>query len=208
MKTKLASVLGLAVLVASFTCGSSFVYADTFEAAPTAMQALAPDANTNGAESVDKLPCESSCVGAENCTGDARTAEAGQSPTAVSETEASIVEAAPAPAIQSADAIIVEVTQTVTIVVPGEDAVDSEAPAITGSIEEPAATQPAPIVEAATTEASPVATDDAIVVEIAQTVTIAAPGQDTGDGEAQAVTETTPEPSATEPALTRDAELP
>jgi hypothetical protein len=192
MKTKLASVLGLAVLVASFTCGSSFVYADTFEPATSAMQTLAPDANTNGTESVDKLPCESSCVGAENCTGDARTAEAGQSPSAVSETEASIVEASPAPAI----------------VVPGEDAVDSEAPAITGSIEEPATTQPAPIVEAATTEASPAATDDAIVVEIAQTVTIAAPGQDAGDGEAQAVTETTPEPSATEPALTRDAELP
>src|ERR1700686_5477308 len=133
MKTKLASVLGLAVLVASFTCGSSFVYADAIEAAPSAMQTLAPDANANGVESVDKLPCESSCVGTENATGDAQITEAGQSPSAVSETETSTVEEAPA--IRSADAVVVEVTQTVTIVVPGEDAADSEEPAITGSIQ-------------------------------------------------------------------------
>src|ERR1700675_2694550 len=124
MKTKLASVLGLAVLMACFICGSSFVYAeDVLEAASTAMQTLALDANANGVESVDKLPCESSCVDAENGTADAPVAEAGQSPSAVSETEASTVEEAPA--IRSADAVIVEVTQTVTIVVPGEDAADS-----------------------------------------------------------------------------------
>ena len=95
MKTKLASVLGLAVLVASFTCGSSFVYADALEAASTAMQTLAPDATANGVESVDKLPCESSCVGAENCTGDAQTAEVGQSSSAVSEIEPSISRSLP-----------------------------------------------------------------------------------------------------------------
>jgi hypothetical protein len=203
MKTKLASVLGLAVLVACFTCGSSFVYADAPEAAPSVMQTLVPDADANGAAVVDQLPC-----------GDAQVTEAGQSPSAVTETEASTVEASPAPAIQSADAIIVEVTQTVTIVVPGEDAADSEEPAVTGSIAEPTATATASVVEAAVTEASPApATEvteatDAIVVEVAQTVTIAAPGQDPGDSEAQAVTGSNPEPSATEPALTLDAELP
>jgi hypothetical protein len=204
MKTKLASVLGLAVLMACFICGSSFVYADdVLEAVSSAMQTLAPDAAANGVESVDKLPCESSCVGAENGTGDAQITEAGQSPSAVSETEASAVEEAPA--IRSADAVIVEVTQTVTIVVPGEDAADSEEPAITGSIQEPVVAEP--VVEAAATEASPApATDDAIVVEVAQTVTIAAPGQDAGDNEAPAVAESNPEPS--EPALTRETELP
>ena len=202
MKTKLASVLGLAVLMACFICGSSFVYAeDVLEAASTAMQTLAPDATASGVESVDKLPCESSCVGAENATGDAQITEAGQLPSAVSETETSTVEEAPA--IRSADAVIVEVTQTVTIVVPGEDAADSEEPAITGSIQEPVAV--APVVEAAATEASP-ATDDAIVVEVVQTVTIAAPGQDAGDSEAPAVAGSNPEPS--EPALTRETELP
>src|SRR5262249_13789884 len=120
MKTILASVLGLAVLVA-ITCVSSLVYADALEAASSAMQTLAPDATANGAESVDKLPCESSCVGAEHCTGDAQAAEVDQPSSAVSE-------ASPAPAVQSADAIIVEVTQTVTIVVPGDEAADSEEP--------------------------------------------------------------------------------
>src|SRR5580704_13310828 len=167
MKTKLASILGLALLVASFTCGSSFVYADAPEAASSAMQVLVPDADTNGAEAVD-LPRMCNCDEI-NCT-DAQTAEAGQLPSAVSEiepstvepsaveasaVEASTVEESPAPAIQSADAIIVEVTETVTVVVPGEGAADSEEPAVTGSI--PAAT------EAAATEAA--ATEPAAVVE-------------------------------------------
>jgi hypothetical protein len=203
MKTKIASVLGLAVLMVCFICGSSFVYADdVLEAASSAMQTLAPDANS--VESVDKLPCESSCVGTEHCTGDAQTV-ADQSSSAVSEIEPSVTETAPA--VHSADAIIVEVTQSVTVVVPGEDAAVSEEPAVTGAIEEPAATEPALVVEAETTNASPTAaTDDAIVVEVGQTVSIAAPGQDQGDSEAQAVAESNPEPS--EPALARDAELP
>jgi hypothetical protein len=214
MKTILASVLGLAVLVA-LTCGSSFVYADALEAASSAMQTLAPDATANAVESVDKLPCESSCVGAEHCTGDAQAAEVDQPSSAVSEIEPSVTEASPAPAVQSADAIIVEVTQTVTIVVPGDEAADSEEPAVTGAIEEPVATEPAAAVEAAATDASP-ATEvtevteaaDAIVAEVVQTVTIAAPGQEAGDSEAVVATESAPELSATEPALTRDAELP
>ncbi len=205
MKTKLASVLGLAVLVASLTCGSSFVYADELEAAPAVVETLAADANANAVESVDKLPCESPCTNAENRTGDVAITEAGPSPTAVIETEPSAVEESPA--VRSADAIIVEVTQTVTIVVPGEDAADSEEPAITGSIQEPVAAEP--VVEAAAPEASPVsATDDAVVVEVAQTVTIAAPGQDAGESEAPAATASSPEPTAMEPAAVAETELP
>jgi hypothetical protein len=225
MKTKLASILGLALLVASFTCGSSFVYADAPEAASSAMQVLVPDADANGAEA-DKLPRMCNCDD-NNCT-DAQTAEAGQSPSAVSEiepstvepsaVEASTVEESPAPAVQSADAIIVEVTETVTVVVPGEGAADSEEPAVTGSIPaateaaatEAAATEPAAVVEAAA-DASPVpATEatDAVAVEVVQTVTIAAPGQAAGDETEPAVAESTPQPSAAEPALTQDAELP
>jgi hypothetical protein len=215
MKTKLASVLGLAVLMACFICGSSFVYADdVLEVASSAMQTLAPGANS--VESVDKLPCDTSCVGTEHCTGGAQTVEADQSSSAVSEIEPSVTEA---PAVQSADAIIVEVTQSVTIVVPGEDAAENEEPAVAGSIVEPAATEEASVVEAEVTEASPApaieATEaneaneaaDAIVAEVIQTVTIAAPGQDQGDIEAAAA-EATTEPSTTEPALTLDAELP
>jgi hypothetical protein len=215
MKTKLAIVLGLAVLVASFTCGSSFVYADAPEAASSAMQSLVPDADANGAEA-DKLLRMCNCDGAENnCTGDAQTAEAAQPPSAVSETEPSTiepstVEASPAPAIQSADAIIVEVTETVTVVVPGEDAADSEEPAVTGSIPAPAATEPATVVEAAADASPAPATEatDAVAVEVIQTVTIAAPGQAAGDDAEPVVAESISEPSATEPALTEDAKLP
>lgn len=211
MKTILASVLGLVVLVA-LTCGSSFVYADALEAASSAMQTLAPDATANGAESVDKLPCESSCVGAEHCTGDAQAAEVDQPASVVSEVEPSVTEASPAPAVQSADAIIVEVTQTVTIVVPGDEAADSEEPAVTGAIEEPVATEPAAVVETAAADASPAnevtEAADAIVAEVVQTVTIAAPGQEESDSEAAVATESAPELSATEPALTRETELP
>jgi hypothetical protein len=176
------------------------------------MQTLAPDATANGAESVDKLPCESSCVRAEHCTGDAQAAEVDQPSSAVSEIEPSVIEASPAPAVQSADAIIVEVTQTVTIVVPGDEAADSEEPAVTGAIEEPVATEPAAAVEAAAADASPAnevtEAADAIVAEVVQTVTIAAPGQEESDSEAAVATESAPELSATEPALTRETELP
>ncbi len=40
MKTKFACILGLAVLVTSFICGGSLVYADALEAASSALQTL------------------------------------------------------------------------------------------------------------------------------------------------------------------------
>jgi hypothetical protein len=46
------------------------------------------------------------------------------------------IEASEAPAIGAVDAIVVEVVQTVTVAVPGQDAGDSEEPAHTGSIPE------------------------------------------------------------------------
>jgi hypothetical protein len=208
MKTKLASVLGLAVLMASFTCGGSVVYADAPEALSSAMQTLAPDANANGTESVGTLPCASTDDGAETCTVNAALAEVDQlSPAAAIEpsvTEASSTEA-PAPAIQSVDAIVVEVTQTVTIAVPGQDE-DGEAPVLVESVPEPTATEPVLVVANATIDAT-VATAieaDAIVVEVTQTATIAAPGQDAGNTEELAYTGS--QPSATESILVVSAE--
>jgi hypothetical protein len=208
MKTKLASVLGLAVLVASFTCGGSVVYADAPEALSSAMQAPAPDANANGTESVGTLPCASTDDGAETCTVHAALAEVDQlSPAGAIEpsvTEASSTEA-PMPAIQSVDAIVVEVTQTVTIAVPGQDE-DDEAPVLVESVPEPTATEPVLVVASATIDAT-VATAieaDAIVVEVTQTATIAAPGQDAGNTEELAYTGS--QPSATESILVVSAE--
>jgi hypothetical protein len=208
MKTKLASVLGLAVLMASFTCGGSVVYADAPEALSSAMQTLAPDANANGTESVGTLPCASTDDGAETCTVHAALAEVEQlSPAGAIEpsvTEASSTEA-PAPAIQSVDAIVVEVTQTVTIAVLGQDE-DAEAPVLVESVPEPTATEPVLVVANATIDAT-VATAieaDAIVVEVTQTATIAAPGQDAGNTEELAYTGS--QPSATESILVVSAE--
>jgi len=208
MKTKLASVLGLAVLMASFTCGGSVVYADAPEALSSAMQTLAPDANANGTESVGTLPCASTDDGAETCTVNAALAEVDQlSPAGAIEpsvTEASSTEA-PMPAIQSVDAIVVEVTQTVTIAVPGQDE-DDEAPVLVESVPEPTATEPVLVVASATIDAT-VATAieaDAIVVEVTQTATIAAPGQDAGNTEELAYTGS--QPSATESILVVSAE--
>ena len=62
MKTKLASVLGLAVLAASFAFGSSLVYAETEETSST-MQVVALVADTNGAES--ELSCVLDSAGAD-----------------------------------------------------------------------------------------------------------------------------------------------
>jgi hypothetical protein len=208
MKTKLASVLGLAVLMASFTCGGSVVYADAPEALSSAMQAPAPDANANGTESVGTLPCASTDDGAETCTVHAALAEVERlSPAGAIEpsvTEASSTEP-PVPAIQSVDAILVEVTQTVTIAVPGQDE-DAEAPVLVESVPEPTATEPVLVVANATIDAT-VATAveaDAIVVEVTQTATIAAPGQDAGNTEELAYTGS--QPSATESILVVSAE--
>jgi hypothetical protein len=206
MKTKLARVLGLAVLVASFTCGGSLVYADALEATSSAMQTLAPDADANGTESVGALPCASYDEGAETCTVKAPLAEVDQpsSPASTIEpaaTAASLTEASPAPAIQSADAVVVEVIETVTIAVPGQGAGDNEEAAVTGSITELPATEPVLAVDAeAATDAAaaPAIEADAIVFEIAQTVTVAVPGQDAGDTEESAHTGSISEPSATE----------
>lgn len=54
MKTKLASVLGLAVFAASFICGGSLVYAETEETS-SVMQIIGPVTNANGVES--ELSC-------------------------------------------------------------------------------------------------------------------------------------------------------
>jgi ribonuclease E len=207
MKIKLAGILGLAVLIASFSCGS-LVYADALEATSSAMQALAPDANANGTESVDALPCASyDDDGAETCTVNATLAVADQpsspagaiepSATEAASTEAASTEVSAAPAIQSVDAIIVEVTQTVTIAAPGQDT-EGEAAALAGSTPESPATEPVLVIARATIDPSLLPAIAAVdAVEAAQTATIAVPSED-GDSAETAPTGSIPEPAATE----------
>src|SRR5215471_11286887 len=98
MKTRLAYILGLALLATSPVCGGSLAYADALEAESSALPTLAPDANANGAESLDQLHCVFYSDGADNCIVNAQ-------PTAVDQLSSTADESEPAPAIQFVDAI-------------------------------------------------------------------------------------------------------
>jgi hypothetical protein len=143
MKTRLSSALGFALLAASFTFGSSFVYAEAPEATTSALQTVVPDNEAT----VTETPSYSN--GAQTSDAEAQPAEVDQLSSVISEIEPSSTEASP-PAIHSVDAIVVEVTQTVTIAVPGQDVEDHEEPAHTGSIPDTSATEPIVTLEEAT----------------------------------------------------------
>ena len=196
MKTKLASVLGLAVLMASFAFGSSLVYAET-EKTSSPMQEIALVADTNVAES--ELSCVLDSAGADICTVTETLAEVDQ-PSAAGQTELSATEAAPASTVRFVDAIVAEVIQTVTIAVPGENAADSEEPAGTGSIPAPPVAEPVAMLEVGKAieapEAPAIKAVDAAGVEVAETVTFAAAGQEATDCEGPMYTGPTTEPVA------------
>ena len=158
MKTKLSCALGLALLAASFTFGSSFVYAEAPEATTSVLQTVGPNNETSV---IEGLPDGSGGQADVVQTGvaDANVAEAGvaeaqpaeldQPSSLVSETELSSTDEL-SPAIRSVDAIVVEVTQTVTIAVPGQDVEDNEDH--TGSLGDASATEPIEVLEEQTTE--------------------------------------------------------
>jgi len=197
MKTKLACVLGLAAFVMSLTCGASLVHADALEAASSGLLTLAPEADANGAGSLDQLHCVLYSDGADNCIVNAQPAAADSASFAVDAIEPSVI--ASAPAVQFVDAIAVAVVQTVTIAAPGLDARDNEEPAYTGSIPAPSATEPVLNPDAEITtgafQAPAGQSADAIVVAVVQTVTIEVPGQ-IPDGVDAALTESIAEPAA------------
>jgi hypothetical protein len=235
MKITLAKVMGLALLAASFACSGSLVYAETPEET-SATQALVLDAAASGSESVAIWDCDSedgigACpvdaqlVGSDELSTATITSAAAEvtatevSATEVSATEVSATEApatevsaaetAAAPAIQAVDAIIVEVTQTVMIAVPGEGAAVIEEPAQTGSISEPSTTEPALVADEKTAQeaaaAPTIEAADAVVVEVTQSVSVAAAGQAVETAEAPASTGSIAEPATAEPASMIDA---
>src|SRR5258708_7053833 len=195
MKTKLASVLGLAVLMASFAFGSSLVYAETEETS-SPMQEIALVADTNGAES--ELSCVLDSAGADICADATKLAEVDQ-PSAAGQTELSATEAAPTSTIQFVDAIVAEVAQTVTVAVPGENAAVSEEPVGNGSITAPPVAEPVAMLDTSTvieaSETPAIGAVDAIVAEVTETVTVAAAGLETGDNEGPMYTGSTAEPA-------------
>ena len=121
MKTRVASVLGLAMLAASFAFGSSFACFEAAETTASALQAVAP---------------ESEAIITEPQTGitEAQIVEVDQPAAVIGAIEPSPTEVSPPPAIRFVDAIVAEITQTVTIAVPGQTEDNEEAVLATGSI--------------------------------------------------------------------------
>jgi hypothetical protein len=128
--------LGALLLAAVLSLGGTFAYAGALDT-PMAVEAAAAG-NANVAERPDALLCITYGGGDQTCIVEAELEalyenEAGEADHASS----LIVEAAPATdalATEFVDAIKVEITQTVTIVVPGQDAAENDEPATTGSI--------------------------------------------------------------------------
>jgi F0F1-type ATP synthase epsilon subunit len=196
MKTKLVSALGLALLAASLTFSSSFACSQSSETKAFVLPTVATESDPTvtartSTEEVD-LPADVSAI----------------EPPPIAES---------APVIHSADAIVVEITQSVTIVAPEAIA----APETDATVAVQAGTEgsiaaldgPAPVISAI--EPSPndasapsaIQSADAIVVEITQSVTVAAPGQKSEDNEEVEHTgSTSPERAATEPASIPDTE--
>jgi len=133
MMTKLVCALGLAMLAASFTFGSSFACSGATETTASALQTVVPESEAKVTENLS----------AQTSTTEAQIAEVGQPASVVSEIEPSPIDASPAAAIQFVDAIVVEITQTVTVVVPGQTFEDNEELEHTGSIPESIPERPA-----------------------------------------------------------------
>ncbi len=197
MKTMVACVLGLAALAMSFVSGGSLVYADALEAQSSALSIQAPDADTNGVESLEKLHCVLYSDGADNCIVNVQLEAVDQRSTAVSEIDPSTTESAPA--IRFADAIPVVVVQTVTIAAPGLNTGDREETAYPGPMPVPA-TEPVFDLDAKATTGALSApagqSADAIVVAIVQSATVAVPGQSRRDSEETPQAESISAPTA------------
>jgi hypothetical protein len=132
--------LGALLLAAVLTLGGTFAYAGALDT-PTAEEAAA-NGNANIAERPDALFCITYGGGDQTCIVEAALEaiyehEAGEADHAViieaPATDAGIVSAL-APATFFLDAIKVEITQSVTIAVPGEYIAENDEPTTTGSI--------------------------------------------------------------------------
>jgi tetrahydromethanopterin S-methyltransferase subunit F len=174
MQTKLASALGLALLAASLTFGSSFACPDTPGITASAL-ATAPEADAMDRE---YLPVQRSAT-------EAPVAEVEQPTAVASVTDRSSTEVAASSATPSIDAIVAEVTQNVTLLARESDAAQAGMTEISpAESNEPAAVTSA--IEPSSIDVSTppaIQSFDAIVVEITETATVVGSGQRLEDNE-------------------------
>jgi hypothetical protein len=134
--------------VASFAFGGSAVSAQVSETEASALPVAAAELNVNK----EAIACDSSdaAVCKTEAEADALPASAApevdQVPAAVSEAEPAATEPA-TPGITSYDAVVVDIVETVTVAVPGDQSAE-ETPEATGALTlEDAITPPAPTTE-------------------------------------------------------------
>jgi hypothetical protein len=171
MKTKLVSALGLALLAASFTFSSSFACSQSSEATISALPVIALESNEAATENLpveaivtESLPVEATVTeslpvtesvpaaaaatesaSAETSIGEASPAQVDE-PAAIVSANESANESSPieaSAADRSVAAIVVEIVETVTIVVPGQSADDEEVEHTGSTSPDRAATEPA-----------------------------------------------------------------
>ena len=119
MKTKLASAFGLAMLAVAFSFSSSFACPETPQTTASVVEGTVSESGMNVAAlasapegQLDKVAAPASVAG---------------------NIEAPSTDASAPPAVAFADAIRVEITETVSVVVPGQNSQDEEGAAIPAS---------------------------------------------------------------------------
>jgi hypothetical protein len=165
MKTKLVSALGLALLAASLTFNSSFACSQSSEATVSALPAIALESNEAATESLpveatatESLPVTESlpaAAAAESASIETSTSEAlpaqVDEPAAIVSANESANESSPIEAAatdRSVAAIVVEIVETVTIVVPGQSADDEEVEHTGSTSPDRADAEPASVLDA------------------------------------------------------------
>jgi hypothetical protein len=220
MKTKLASAFGLAMLSVAFSFSTSFACPETSQTTASAVESTVSESGM----SVTAL--------AEASAPEGQVVEVGAPDSVARNIETPSTEPSAPSAVASADAISVEITETVTIVVPGQNSEAEEAPAVPAGIAgtEPSVTEDSPqsgakstadlSVQTGASEAQivdePAATSndvnapaailslDAVPVEITVTVTVVVPGQTSEAIDEVEITGPQPEHPISAPNLKRD----
>ena len=119
MRTKLASALGLAMLSVAFSFSTSFACPEASQTTALAVESTLSESGTNVTASAEAAP-------------EGQVGEVVAPASVVRNIEAPSGDAA-APSIAFVDAIRVEITETVTVVVPGQKSEDDDGAAISGS---------------------------------------------------------------------------
>jgi hypothetical protein len=117
MKTKLASAFALAMLAVAFSFSTSFACPETSQTTASVVESTVPESGTNVAAL------------AEASAPEGQLGEVAAPASVTGNIEAPSTEAYAPSAIAFADAIPVEITETVTVVVPGQKSGDEEGPA-------------------------------------------------------------------------------